>query len=442
MESLLIPQRSASIPALSFLETRRFKTEYLSISAVRPIRAEEVPLTSLLLSVLRRGTERYPSLQAINRRLDGLFGTELSIRNFYRGDYQVVGFSLDFLNAAHLPDGVFPLREALDVICQIFFHPLLDENGLLLASYVEDEKRYQQSIIRSIKNNPSGYASDRCQALFYGDKPCGAPIYGRVEDLEKVTPELLTAHWKKVVSEFSPECFFVGSLPQDEVEDALQKTLFCELGDRAFQKPLCSFSPVQARTAEAYEESFPANQSHLAIALATGTILGDSDYYAMQVYNELLLGVSPVSKLFLNLREKQSLCYSCASYYRPFNGAIFLRIGLAASCRERAENEIRRQMEELAKGHISAFELEAAKRSLATSFLAIEDSPEALENYFFGRTLAGLSIPLAESREKILSVTREDVIRAAGKVVWTTAFFLAETPGEEGTFDENDESDL
>ena len=442
MNSLLIPQRAKGLPVLSSLETRRFKTEYLSISAVRPISAEETPMTSLLLSVLRRGSERYPSLQALNRRLDGLYGAELSIRNFYRGDYQVIGFSLDLLGAAYLPDRELPLKEALDVVCQILFHPKLDEKGLLLASYVEDEKRYQQNVIRSIKNNPSGYAADRCQALFYGDRPCAVPIYGRVEDIEKITPEMLTAHWKKIVSEFSPECFFVGSLPQSFVENALKETLFSELGDRLPQKPDCSFLPILPQKKQVFEESFPANQSHLCMGLVTGTLVGDPDFYAVQAYNELFLGVSPVSKLFLNLREKQSLCYSCVSYYRPYTGAIFLRVGLSASCRERAENEIRRQMDEIAKGHFSAAELDAAKRSLATSFLSIEDSPEALENYFFGRGLLGLSIPIEESRKRLLSLTREDLMRVAKKVVPVTSFFLAETPGKEEIDDENEEDAL
>lgn len=438
----MIPKRSQNFPALSYLETKRFKTEYLSISTVRPIKVEEVPLTSLLFSVLRRGTEAYPTLQALNRRLDELFGTELSIRNFYRGDYQVVGFSLDLLGEAHLPDGKLPLHDALEVICQILFHPRLDENGLLLASYVEDEKRYQQNVIRSVKNDPSGYAFNSCQKLFYGDKPCASPIYGREEDVEKITPEILTAHWKKIVSEFSPRCFYIGALPQEKVEAALQETLLAELDHSAPALPACSFAPVQARKAEYFTETFPAGQSHLAVGLATGTILGDPDYYAVQVYNELLLGVSPVSKIFLNLREKQSLCYSCASYCRPYTGAIFLRIGLSASCRERAENEIRKQMAEIAKGHFSAFELDAAKRALATSFLSIEDSPEALESYFFGRSLMGLTALLEESRNGVLSVTREDLIRVANKIAWTTEFFLAETPGKEASADENDEEGL
>ena len=436
MSSLLLPRYLDHPAPLFYLHSGRFKTEYLSLSAIRPIDREEVAMTSLLLSVLRRGTKCYPSLQSINRRLDALYGVELSIRNFYRGNYQVVGFSLDFLGARHLPDRHVPLTEALEVVCQILFHPLLDEQGLLTASFVEDEKRYQQDVIRSMKNNPAGYAMDRCQSLFYGDEPCGAPIYGSVEEVEAITPERLTAHWKKLVAEFVPTCFFIGSTDEEELRDALGKTVWKHLGHLQKKKIADSFTPVEAIERASLTEDFPSCQSHLCVGLSTGILLGDRDYYAAQVYNELLLGASPVSRLFLGLREKQSLCYSCSSSYRSYTGAIFIRCGLSKSCCERAEEEIRRQLSELKKGHFSASELRAAQQSLVNAFAAIEDSPEAMEGYFFGRSLFGLSTSLEESRAGFLSVTKEDLVRVAKKVLWKTEFFLSETLGEEA-IDEN-----
>ena len=397
-------------------------------------------MTSLLLSVLRRGTEEYPTLQAINQKLDSLYGAELSIRNFYRGDYQVIGFSLDLLRAEYVPGGEIPLKEALEVVAEILFHPRLDENGLLLASYVEDEKRYQQDVIRSIKNNPSGYAMDRCQALFYQDRPCALPIYGSVEELESVTPERLTAHWKKLLCKFRPECFFVGSLKKDTLEEALRATVGKELKQaRLPDSTRRFFSTVGHGETEHFTEEFPACQSHLVVGLTTGVILGDPDYYAVKLYNEILLGSSPVSKLFLELREKRSLCYSCVSSYQAYTGAIFIRCGLSKENSEKAKEEITHQMCELAKGHFSGFELEAAKNAFLTVFHSIEDSPEAMESYFFGRSIMGLDISLEETCRAISEVTREDVIRVAKQVKWNTEFFLVGTGKEKADTDENEE---
>lgn len=431
-----IYKTGAGVP-LTLLQTQKFKTEFFSISSVYPIDREDAPLTSLLLSVLRRGTEKFPSLQALNKRLDSLYGTELSIRNFYRGDYQVIGFSLDFLGKRYLPDGRAPLLEALEVVAEILFHPLLDENGLLLSSYVEDEKRYQQDVIRSLKNNPAGYALDRCQSLFYEGRPCSFPVYGTTGEIAAVTPKRLTAHWKKILSRFRPECFFVGSLEKEEIDDALT-AVFAD----AFQTPL----PFASRrffagkgNERTLDEDFPAGQSHLVVGLSTGTILGDADYYAVKVYNELLLGSSPVSKLFLGLREQKSLCYSCLSVYNSYTGAIFIRCGLSSDCRKEAEEEIRHQMQELANGRFSEAELEAAKSAYLTAFHAIEDSPEALESYYFGRGLLGLDIPLAKSCQAVLVLKKEDLIRVAKRVAWDTEFFLKGKEEEKGKNDENDE---
>ena len=139
----MIPQVYSITDALTLrvYPTEKFKAGLLTMSVALPIHKERVWLTSLLLAVLRRGTEKYPTLEAINRRLDYLYGTDLSIRNFYRGDCQVIGFAAEYPEAVYLPGGEDLTRDILDVMCQILFCPQTDEQGLLLARYVESEKQ-------------------------------------------------------------------------------------------------------------------------------------------------------------------------------------------------------------------------------------------------------------------------------------------------------------
>ena len=115
---------------LRVCQTEKFKAGMLAVSAVLPIERESVYKTTLLLSVLRRGTEKYPTLAKLNQRLDYLFGTELSIRNLYRGDVQIIGFSAELLDAAYLPFGEDTLGEVLDVMAEILFHPKLDADEI------------------------------------------------------------------------------------------------------------------------------------------------------------------------------------------------------------------------------------------------------------------------------------------------------------------------
>ena len=167
--------------SLRLCQTEKFKTEMLSLSAVLPIEGHKPYMTSLLLSVLLRGTKSYPDISAINRRLDYLFGTELSVRNFYRGDAQVFGLCANVLGKEYLPDGTAEreqlLSQVVDVMREIFFSPALDEEGLLCANYVESEKQLQCDAIRAKKNHPQSYAMDRCRGLMFDSEPCGIPLY-------------------------------------------------------------------------------------------------------------------------------------------------------------------------------------------------------------------------------------------------------------------------
>ena len=124
---------------LTYLQTEKFKTDYISVNFLRPLTEEEAPLGALLPSVLLRGTERYPDMSAICAQLDILYGAGIDGTSRKKGEVQVIGFYMDFIDDALSPDGSAVLAPALDFLGQVLLHPLL-EDGVLKAEFVESEK--------------------------------------------------------------------------------------------------------------------------------------------------------------------------------------------------------------------------------------------------------------------------------------------------------------
>ena len=171
--------------------------------------------------------------------------------------------------------------------------------------------------------------------------------------------------------------------------------------------------------------------------LAHPAAVQDEDFFAVTLYNELLGSSSPVSKLFINVREKLGLCYSCFSTFNAYKAALTICCSLEDDRREEAEAEIRRQLASLAAGDISDAEWQAAQKSMANAYRQLSDSPSAMEVYYLGRALAGVSVSPEEATARIAALTREDVVRVAKQMQIDTVFVLHPTGGEERDDEEN-----
>ena len=407
-------------------QTEKLKAGMISLSFVLPISAEYTYLTSLLLSVLHRGTRSYPTVAVLNRRLDYLFGTEMSVRNYYRGDRHVVGLAADLLGEEYLPtcNGSSLMEDVLAVMREILFDPSLDESGFLQSRYVESEKTLQCDAIRSLRNSPRAYAMEHCSRILYQNEACGVPIYGTEEQISVVTAEQLTAHWKHLIEEIRLDCFYVGPDDPKTVCDRVGRIFLPELA-RAKSPKMQAHSAVIRSAAEVrrVEEELPVAQGQLVIGLRTGTAVSDDDYYALVVANEML-GVSPVSKLFVNVREKHGLCYHCSSHYNMYKGVILITCGLHPKNRVLAEREILDQLHQLADGKFDDQELLAAKQSLDNAYRQLEDSPTALESFYLGRALYGIEQSLESCQNGFATVKREDILRVARRITVDTVYFL------------------
>lgn len=423
------------------IPTDRFKAGVFSVLSVLPVTEENACMAPLLLSVLRRGTERYPTLAEINRRLDWLWGTGFTLRTSYRGNLLAVGFSANLLDGSYLPDGGSDLLEGIpELMAQILLHPVRDGDGLLSAKYTESEKQLQQDSIRAQKNNPRAYACDRCRSLLYADEPCGFPLLGTEEQTAAVTRETLSAYYQSFLRDFRPVAFSVGSAPAETLCRELERR-FGGILTAPDRLPFCGHAVVP-REPVCVRETLPVSQSQLVLGLYTGILMGDSLFYACAVYNEML-GLSPVSRLFVHVRERLSLCYSCSSSYNGHMGTMLICCGLANENRDAAEHEILRQLDLLRQGEFTDAELDAAKRSLANGYRQLEDSAGGLESYWFGRMLMGERAcgTIGESVAQIRAVTRDEVLRVAAGVTVGVTYFLegtlaASDPGEDDGEDE------
>ena len=175
---------------------------------------------------------------------------------------------------------------------------------------------------------------------------------------------------------------------------------------------------------EYQEERMEVTQGKLSLGFRTGGITcWEEDYPALVLCNALF-GATPLSKLFLNVREKLSLCYYASSALEKMKGLLTVSSGIEFEKYRQAKDEILSQLEAIRRGDIQDWELEGARRALIGGHLATLDDQSRLEDFWTGQAAAGLEEEIPELVERLRGVTAEQVSAAARKLELDTVYFL------------------
>lgn len=427
----VVPHEREILPSvtLTVCPTDRFKVGLFSLSLLLPMDRATAPVRTLLMSVLRRGTEQYPSLECINRRLDELYATPYRIRNAGKGLYHCIGFSADLLGEKYLLDDTDLLGGVLSIMTDMLFHPLTETNGQLSSHYIEAERKNTVDAIRSIKNHPSAYAMSKFYDHFYENEPWGHLLCGSEEEVFAVTSEQLSEQWHTMLRCAPIRCFYIGGEDPEAIANRLRTVLEPELRRTGRENTLkadalcCAPSKGCAHaSALCYEGELEAGQSHLILGFRTGITVTSSDFYAMMLCHEIL-GLSPISRLFVHVREAHGLCYSCSSDYHIDRGDVVICCGIREHNRERAQSAILEQIEVIKEGRFTDAEWEAACKSLENSYRQVCDSTRSLFNFYELRAVLGLNQSVDDCREGFARVTREQVMAVARCMRLDTVYF-------------------
>lgn len=420
---------------LTAFKTNKFKTAVLKLSLVATASGGEndAAMFSLMVNILRSGSEKYPEKEDIIKRLNDLYDASCSIGGYASGDNRILEISAEMLeerfsSLESIFDGV------ADVMHQMIFHPRLDSDGFFTEEAVEREKKVVCDKIRSEKNNSRDYALKRCREIMCAGEPYGQKV--KIEAVTKICRKDLFEFYNRFISEAKISFSYVGAEDGKNIADKLKK-MFSDIpaGGKKAISPLCLYS---SKTINEVEEELNIKQGVIAIGLRTGTLLGDSDAHVMPVFNNVFGGTF-MSRLFKILREKMSLCYYCSSDYVSTKAVMYVSCGINISNFEEAKKEIFNQLDDLKQNLISDEELMIAKDLAIKEMKEMGDYPGAVATFCYSRSIYGLLETVDSLSEKIKTVTAEDVLQMARKIVPDTIFFLKGIKNDEDAEEEADE---
>ncbi|WP_040197739.1 EF-P 5-aminopentanol modification-associated protein YfmF [Candidatus Soleaferrea massiliensis] len=398
----------------------KFKSNRISVNLMMPLREDTVSSQAILPFLMRKGSKKLPDFTLLNQRLAELYGASLDADVKKSGSCQILNLSIQSLDDRFSIGGEAVASECAKLLCDLTLEPHF-ENGQFPQKDLELEKQFLIDTIEAEINEKRIYALNRCTSILCEGQPFGIGKYGTVEGAQALTAQMCTDAYRQVIKTARIEILFIGSGDSGAVMEVF-RSAFADVQreDRPFevQKPDTSVKNLKQVT-----EPMEVTQGKLVLGFKGQEMDSQEKQNAAQVMCALY-GGTPFSRLFLNVREKLSLCYYCAARYDKVNSLMLVDSGVEIENEQKAREAILEQFEVMKRGDFTEEELQNTFLSLINALRTVEDSLGGLENWYLTQIMLGTSCSPAEQIERVSKVTRQDVIDAANHMLLDTVYFL------------------
>lgn len=415
---MFVTTKIAEGVSLHVRKTTQFKTVNFSLKWRTPLTEEVAAERAVLSNVLQHSNAKFKKSAEFRSYLDDLFGTVLYFDVSKRGNEHTVLLNIETVNEQYLTEnGV--LNDVLSLMNTVIFEPNL-ENNVFIPSIVEREKEMVKERIHSIFDDKTRYAQTRLTQIMRPNHPASISANGTIEAVKKVTPQSLKAAYDTMIQNDRIDIYVVGDIDEGEMKEKLTKALTFK--DRPIQKNQERQETVKPEK-EYTKEQQDMKQGKLHIGFSSPVHFGDADFPKMQIFNGLFGGYAH-SKLFMNVRERESLAYYASSSYAAHHGLIFVVSGIEPANEKKATEVIFEQLKAIQDGDISDLELTQTKAMLTNQLKEALDSARGQIDIYDQYKDVDDEFTVDIWKKRWADVTKEDVQKMASQVELEAIYFL------------------
>jgi len=403
---------------IHIIKTDVFKTVTLEINFLRKIKKEEITTRNFLSEILVQSSKNYPTKRLLALKSNDLYGANISTQNGRIGNFADLSFSLQFLNEKYTEVGM--QKKTIEFFFDTIFNPNIQDNKFDLKSF-NIVKEAIKAEIKSVKDNMTKYALIKMLEKMGKEEPYAYIGFGYLDDLENITTENLYEYYKDVLRSDKVDIFVVGDVDTEEIVSLINENLKINTVKKDIGNPVIEHDKIRSRLSKVSEWE-NIIQSKLNIGCKLKNLSEFERKYVLLVYNEIL-GGSSESKLFKNVREKNSLVYYVNSVLKIYDNLLMIYCGLNKKDSDKALNIIKKEMTNMKKGDILDTEIKVAKEGIITSMNTITDSPARIIGLYFSKELTS-GDDINKRIEMINKVTKEDIISLANKIKIDTVYLM------------------
>ncbi|SEM19873.1 Predicted Zn-dependent peptidase [Paenisporosarcina quisquiliarum] len=408
--------------------TEQFKTINISFKWKQPLTVEKASIRAVLANILQFSNEVYPTNAAFRKRLDDLYGTALYFDTTKKGSHHIFSLNAETVNDAYLSNEKI-VDEVFSLLHTVIFKPNL-ENGKFGESIVKREKEQVIERIQSMYDDKTRYAQQRLLENIRPNNPASITSNGTVEAVKAITNEQLIDMHHDLLTKDDLSIYVVGDVNIQEIKEKMQSHFSFVDRTEKIEKPVDI--PSETTDKKFLHEIQDMKQGKLHIAYQTPITFFSEEFPVMQLTNGILGGFSH-SKIFMNVREKESMAYYASSSYSSLYGLIFVLAGIDSNLQEKAVALIDEQLKAMQAGDISDLELNQTKSMLTNQLKEALDSARAQIEIYDQYKELNSSFTVEDWVGKWMNVTREQIQKMALTIEKEFVYFLS---GKEGAADE------
>lgn len=402
-----------------YIQNTRFNTTLVTYNFYLPLSADNMATNALLPFLLTSCSEQFRDYIELNIKLLELYGADLSCSVSKSGELFHVKIGISVINDRLSLDGDKPVSDAAELISGLLFAPAVENQSF----YPDDVKREKRKTIERIEgeiNNKRAFARTRLFEEMFGEDPYGKFIYGSAEEVENITEKELFAAWQNLLSNAFVRINVIGEEEPNEVFGSAKKYFSLinreNIADLTEKRDL-----IEAEAVKDITERFNVTQGKIAMGFTSKIRGGLKTAASLSLFADIF-GGGPYSKLFSNVREKESLCYYCSASARRAKGFLTVESGVEEANAQKTVDAVLRELEDMKNGNFEDSVIEASKKSITDSLYGYYDSANALD-IWYSREICEEISP-AEAAEVINNLTRDDIIEAAKGIKLHTIYRL------------------
>lgn len=410
---------------LHLIPTKKFKTVHFVAKFKTALQRENITTRALIPYILMQGSKNYPTRPALEKKLDDLYGAVLTSDSSKKGNNHIISIRFNVANEKFTKNNSI-FEEAITLFNEMLFYPRTEEKQFS-NEIVKRELVTLKQKIESIIDDKLSYANMRLIEEMCSQETYQLPVHGYVEDLEKITAKSAYEYYQKIIKEDDLDIYVVGDIDSEEIEELFATKIQRKSVKRSLNKIEKNVQQEKEEVNEVIEKQ-DIQQAKLHIGYRTNCTYKDDLYPALQVFNGLF-GAFPSSKLFINVREKNSLAYYAASRIESHKGLLFVFSGIAPKDYKAARDIIEHQLKAMQQGDFTEEELEKTKNLIINQLLETLDNPQGIIEMLYQQTVAGTLLPPSQLIERIKNVDKNDCIQIANQIKEDTVYLLTDKGG-------------